>query len=130
MASATFVTIAGIDLKVFIDNASEDETELLGDFRRGDDGGVQTSQRTPKRAFACVAKFFPTSDYDTFLAAVSVLNQNGVPTPVTVTSPSDGLTRGATLTAYVRCGRAQYRSTGTGTVKTNSLSVSVTIREA
>ena len=129
MASATYVTIASIDVPVFENTPYEEPPDLVGVWEPVGDNSVMSSERTPKRKFAFVGKFIP-ADFDTFLAAISVSGQPGVPTPVAVTSPADGLTRGATISAWVRCGRAQSLSRGAGDFKTNIWSVPITVREA
>jgi hypothetical protein len=131
MASETFVTIAGISLQVKEDTAYEEEPEVLGQWRRlPASNEAQSDERDPKRGYACVAIFTPPSTFDTLREAISVTGQPGVPTPVTVTSPADGLTRGVTITAWVRLGRGQYLSTGAGTYKTTRMSAPLTIKEA
>ena len=130
MASELFVTIAGIDVDVLENTATEDEVEKQGAADRGDDGSLQSSERSPKRRFAFVGKFSPLSAYDTFLAAISVAGQPGIPTPVTVTGPADGLTRGATITAHVRTGKLSYKSKGAGTTKTTVATVAIAVIEA
>lgn len=131
MASTPFVTVAGVAIgKVMIDSPTEDEPEVQGTFRRGDDGGVQTSERSPKRGFAMVIKFDPPADFDTLRDAISAAGMAGVPTAVSVTSPADGLTRGVSLTCYARLGRAQIRSKGAGASKTTYLTAPLTLKEA
>lgn len=129
MASSTYATIASIVVKVVADTPYEEEPDLRGDFVRADDGSIQTSERTPKRKFACVLKFTP-AEFDTFRAAISATGQPGVPKAVTVASPADGLTRGTTLTGYCRLGRAQSKSTGAGASKTNAWFAPLTVVEA
>jgi len=124
----SFVTIAGIPVRVLDTTAFEEEPELQGDFKRGDDGGAQVSFRSPKRGFACVAKFDPPADFDTLQAAISATGELGVQTAVTVTSPADGLTRGATLQCYCRLGRAQVKSKDANT--TTYLTAPLALKEA
>lgn len=128
--SATFVTIAGASWRCFVGQAAEDPPELAGDFKRLDSMEAQVSLRSPKRNYAAVLKCDPPSVFDTLRDSISVMGQPGVPTPVTVTSPADGLTRGVTLTAYCTLGKAVYRDTGAGVYKTTTISVPITIREA
>lgn len=126
---SVFLSVAGIELRVFENNASEEPAELKGSLVRLDDNTAQSSQRSPKRAFACVAKFDPPSTYDTFLAAISVAGQPGVATPVTVSSDADGLTRGASLSMYVMAGKIQQKTKGAGIFKTTTLAVPLAFRE-
>lgn len=124
----SFVTIAGITLRVFDTTAYEEEPELQGDFRRGDDGGAQSSLRSPKRGFAFVAKFDPPSEYDVLKVAVSATGEPGAPVAVEVTSPADGLTRGVALQCYCRMGRSQIKSKDGNT--TTYLTAPLALKEA
>lgn len=128
MSSGDFVTIAGLPVRVIDTTAFEEEPEMSGDFQRGDDGGAQVSFRSPKRGFACVAKFDPPDNFDALQAAISAPGEPGVPISVTVTSQPAGLTRGATLQCYVRLGRAQYKSTDGNT--TTYLTAPLALKEA
>jgi len=124
----SFVTIAGINLRVLDTTAFEEEPELQGTFTRGDDGGAQSSLRSPKRGFAFVAKFDPLSLYDDLKEAISAPGEPGAPISVTVTSPFDGLTRGVTLQMYCRMGRAQVKSKNGNT--TTYLTAPLALKEA
>lgn len=130
MASGSYVTIAGIVVPIYVDTGFEDAPEMQGDFVRLGDGSGDNSQRDPKRGFACVGLFDPPSTFDTLQTAISAPGQPGVAIPVPVTSPADGLTRGATLTCYVWAGRAQSKSKGAGFYKTTKLTVPLAIKEA
>jgi len=131
MASATFVTIAGVDIKVLVQSAYIEPPEVIGQWRRlPASNEAVNSERDPKRGYACVGQFNPPGDFATLLAAISELGASGVPTPVTVTSPADGLTLGATLQAWVRLGRAQFHSRGAGTAKTTHITAPLSIKEA
>ena len=124
----SFVTIAGIDLKVYDTTAFEEEPELQGTFTRGDDGGAQSSLRNPKRGFAFVAKFDPPENFDVLREAISAPGEPGAPIAVSVISPPDGLTRGVPLQCYVRLGRAQVKSKNANT--TTYLTAPLALKEA
>lgn len=130
MASENYVTIAGITVPIYEDTGFEEPPEMQGDFVRLGDGSGDNSQRNPKRAFACVGKFDPPAAFDTLNALISAAGQPGVAIPVDVTSPDDGLTRGATLTCYVWLGRAQSKTKGNGFYKTTKLTAPLAIKEA
>jgi hypothetical protein len=131
MASETFVTIAGIVCKVLVQTAYIEPPEVIGQWRRLPvSNEAVNSERNPKRGYAFVAQFNPPADFATLQAVISEAGADGVPTPVMVESPSDGLTLGATLTAWVRLGRAQFHSRGAGASKTVHLTAPVTVREA
>lgn len=124
----SFVTIAGIPVRVLDGTAFEEEPELQGDAVRLDDGTLDSSERSPKRGFAFVAKFDPPADFDTLREAISVSGEPGAPILVSVESPVDGLTRGVTLQCYCRLGRGQYKSKDANT--TTYLTAPVALKEA
>jgi hypothetical protein len=121
--------VNGSPLRVLDTTATEPQPDLKGGEQALDDNTLQNSQRDPKRKFGCVVKFDPPSDYDTFLAIISVGGSPGIPTPVTVDSDSDGITRGVSLSMWVRAGEVRYRTKGAGIFKTTMLSVPLAFRE-
>lgn len=125
----SFASIAGFAVRVLDGTATEAAPELQGDFARLSDGSGDNRQRSPKRNFACVVKFDPPSDLDAFLAAISA-TEIGVATPVAVTSPADGLTRGATLQCYVWVGQVAYKTKGSGVSQTTTVTAPLTLKEA
>ncbi len=77
-------------------------------------GNLQSSEHSPKRTYRLTAAFVNNDEMDAFLAAISVPGSEGVPTPVTLSSPNTGLTRGLTMFCQCRAGEAEavYRQTG------------------
>lgn len=123
--SADFVVIAGQTLKIFIESAYREPHEYLGNVRRLGPNLYASSRRYGKRGWACVAKFDPPSTMTDLEALITPL---GIPVAVEVSSPADGLTLGATVTAYVELGRVQFRNKWVG--KTTTLTAPLSIREA
>lgn len=121
--------MAGINVPVIRGSARALPVEVRGSADRLFNGTIQSSEHAPKRVYRCALAFASNSDLTVFLEAVSVLGSVGIPTPVPVSSPADGLTRGASITAHVRAEDAEAVYTEIAGVGSAYWRVPLTIRE-
>lgn len=128
---STFLSVTGYGILDVMENTGyEEPPDLMGVARRVASNNYVSSERSPKRGFACVAKFTPTA-FATFQSIINVGGSYGVPVVVEVTSDVDGLTLGAALQMYVKVGRIQHKSRGAGAAnKTVSILAPLAFREA
>lgn len=109
----SFVNIAGWSVPVVRGSGRAGPVNLRGTAERVFNGNLQSSEHSPKRTYRLTAAFTNNDEMDAFLGAISVPGSEGVPTPVPISSPHDGLTRGETMFCHCRAGEAEavYRQT-------------------
>jgi hypothetical protein len=126
-----FLEINGLTVNVLVGSAGEDPPETMGKQRRAFAGNMLSTERTPKLSFTGQIDFWTPEEVDQFLAITCLpTDPLGIPRPVTVTSASDGLTRGKTITAYVRSGRREANVQTVNGVETTWWTLPIAIRQA
>ena len=126
----TFLTIEGVPVSILVGSGAEEVSETQGKQRRSFAGTMLSSERTAKLNFSGQADFWSATDLNAMLAAISLDLIGGVPKPVTVSSDADGLTRGMTITAYVRAGKREAMVQTVGGLESTFWTCPLTIREA